>query len=351
MPKDLKCQEKGFFLGFFCGFFSLIQGRPNKRQWSLVRTKTGRPCQEEGNSPVFRNLLDSRLEQVPVPGHNGSSRSKPVQEVILPHRSGPLERLKPMSNDRRPLKPYPSVSRLSDPERVQLVKEIFATVTGKYDFLNHALSLRRDVAWRRSAVSRMRFFHTHRLLDAAAGTCDLSMEAARRYSGLQVTALDLVPEMIEAGRRKIRRRDLSSRIHLVRGDALHLPFDDAHFDAVSMAFGIRNIPDRLGALREMIRVLVPEGQVLILEMTIPRAPLFRPFYTFYLHTVLPRLARAVSPNPEAYHYLADSIENFPSPQAFARLMRRAGLERVQTHSLTCGITCLHVGIKPEGDLR
>jgi demethylmenaquinone methyltransferase/2-methoxy-6-polyprenyl-1,4-benzoquinol methylase len=300
---------------------------------------------------VFRDLLRSGLDHVPVPGHNGPNPSIPAQEEILPRRSDSLERLKPMSNDRRPLKPYPSVSRLSDPERVQLVKEIFATVTGKYDFLNHALSLRRDVAWRRFAVSRMRFFLTHRLLDAATGTCDLAMEAASRYSGLQVTGLDLVPQMIEAGRRKIRHRNLSSRIHLVRADALHLPFDDAHFDAVSMAFGIRNIPDRLGALREMIRVLVPGGRILILEMTIPSAPLLRPLYTFYLQTVLPRLARAVSPNPEAYHYLADSIENFPSPKAFARLMRRAGLERVQTHSLTCGITCLHVGIKPGGDLR
>lgn len=256
-----------------------------------------------------------------------------------------------MTRDRRPPQPYPSVNRMSDPERVHLVKEIFATVTGKYDFLNHALSLRRDVAWRRAAVSRMRFSRTHRLLDAATGTCDLAVEAARRHPGLCVTGLDLVPEMIEAGTRKIRRLGLSPRVHLVRGDALHLPFEQDRFDAASMAFGIRNIPDRLGALREMARVVVPGGRVLILEMALPRSSLLRPLYAFYLSTVLPRLARAVSPNPDAYHYLADSIANFPAPQAFARLMQSAGLERVRTHSLTCGITCLHVGVKPGGERR
>lgn len=251
-----------------------------------------------------------------------------------------------MAKSRRSSKLYPSVNRLSDPERIQLVKEIFATVTSKYDFLNHLLSLRRDVAWRRATVSRMRFFRTHRLLDAATGTCDLAVEAVRRHPDLRVTGLDLVSEMVAAGRRKIRRMGLSSRIHLLRGDALHLPFGEARFDAVSMAFGIRNIPDRLAALQEMTRVVVPGGRILILEMTLPRSFLLRPFYSFYLGTVLPRLARAVSPNPGAYHYLADSIAHFPAPQAFARIMRRAGLERVQIHPLTCGITCLHEGVKP-----
>lgn len=241
---------------------------------------------------------------------------------------------------------YPPLSRLSDAERVLMVKEIFTTVTGAYDFLNRLMSLRRDVAWRRKAVREMRFFRTDRLLDVATGTCDLAIEAARKNPRIRVTGLDLVPEMIAVGRAKIRRQGLDGRIHLLKGDALELPFADDRFDTVAVAFGIRNMPDRIKALREMIRVAVPEGRIMVLEMALPRSKALGMLYRFYLNALLPRLARLFSPNPEAYYYLADSIMNFPEPGAFAEMMRRAGLERLKVHALTFGITYLHVGSKP-----
>lgn len=169
---------------------------------------------------------------------------------------------------------YSPVRRMTDAERIRAVKGIFSTVTGKYDFLNHLLSLRRDIAWRRFAVQRMRFFETRRFLDVATGTADLAIEAARQYPALQVTGVDFVQAMVEMGRRKIEDRGLLKRIELLRGDALALPFPDQSFDVAAMAFGIRNIPDRTRSLEEMRRVVIPKGQVMVLEMTFPQMAIF-----------------------------------------------------------------------------
>ncbi len=243
----------------------------------------------------------------------------------------------------RMVKKYSPVGEMTDTERIRAVQEIFSTVTGKYDFLNHLLSLRRDIAWRRVAVRRMRFFSTRRLLDVATGTADLVIEAAGHHPTLQATGLDFVKAMVAAGRRKAEDRGLSGRVRFLRGDALALPFPDGFFDVAAMAFGIRNIPDKLLALQEMRRVVVPGGQVMVLEMTFPRKSLFHGFYRAYLHSFLPRIAGAFSKNPAAYEYLADSIMNFPSPEAFARMMEEAGLARIEMHPLDFGITYLHIG--------
>ena len=241
---------------------------------------------------------------------------------------------------------YPLVTEVTDLERIEMVKEIFATITGKYDFLNHFLSLRRDIAWRRFSVGKMRFFDTHRMLDVATGTADLAIGVARKHWRIRVTGLDFVQEMIDFGRVKVQMKHLSDRIRVVRGDAVYLPFSDRSFDVAAIAFGIRNIPNKIGTIKEMARVVVPGGQVMVLEMTFPRNGPFRKLYDVYLNRVLPRMARAFSPNPEAYHYLGDSIMNFPTPDALVRLMGQAGLKKVRKYSLTLGITHLHVGIRP-----
>jgi demethylmenaquinone methyltransferase/2-methoxy-6-polyprenyl-1,4-benzoquinol methylase len=241
---------------------------------------------------------------------------------------------------------YPSVSQVSDAQLVNIVKEIFCTINPKYDFLNHFLSLRRDVAWRRFAVRKMRFFQTYRFLDVATGTCDLAIEAALRYPHIQVVGLDFVEEMMCVGLQKIQRKNLSPRIEILKGDVLHIPSPPHCFDVAGIAFGIRNIPDKINALKEMMRVVVPGGQVLVLEITSPQNPFFRVIYTMYLKRILPRLALAFSPNPMAYHYLWDSIMNFPAAHDFALLMKHAGLVEVETHALTLGITHLHIGYKP-----
>lgn len=241
---------------------------------------------------------------------------------------------------------YSPVGQMTDAERIRTVQEIFSTVTGQYDFLNHFLSLRRDIAWRRFTVRKMRFFKTHRFLDVATGTADLAIEAARHHPSIHTAGLDFVQAMIDLGRTKIERSGFSDRIRILRGDALTLPFPDGCFDIAAVAFGIRNIPDRPRALQEMKRVVVPGGRVMVLEMTFPRNTLFQGFYSLYLHRILPGLARVFSGNPAAYEYLGDSIANFPDPETFAREMEESGLTSIEKYSLDFGITYLHSGLNP-----
>lgn len=242
---------------------------------------------------------------------------------------------------------YPTVKTVADHERIGMVKEIFSTITDKYDFLNHLLSLRRDVAWRRFAIKKMLFPDTGSFLDVACGTGDFSIGAALRYPQIRVTGVDFVPEMIKAGMGKVEARGLSGRITLIHGDALSLPVPDDAFDVTGMAFGIRNIPDKKKALEEMLRATVPGGQIMILEMTFVRNRFFKFIYYVYLNYLLPLFAKLFTANPAAYHYLADSIMNFPSPDEFTALMEEAGMIEVEKFPLTFGITWLHIGRKPE----
>lgn len=242
---------------------------------------------------------------------------------------------------------YPSVTGIGRDEHVGMVREIFATITGRYDFLNRLLSFRRDIAWRRFTIRNMRFFKTFRLLDVATGTADLAIEAAAVHPKIHVTGVDFVKEMLAVGRRKIARRGLSDRIRLLQADAMALPFPDGSFDAAGVAFGIRNMPDRLQALREMRRVIVPGGRVFVLEMSAPQSPVWRRVFIPYLNRILPVVARRFSRNPAAYLYLVDSISHFPAPPAFLALMAEAGFGNLERHSLTFGITCLYIGSKEE----
>jgi demethylmenaquinone methyltransferase/2-methoxy-6-polyprenyl-1,4-benzoquinol methylase len=242
---------------------------------------------------------------------------------------------------------YPSINTITDQERTSMVKEIFSTITGKYDFLNHFLSLRRDIAWRRFAAEKMRFFKTNRYLDVACGTGDLSIAAALEHPQISVVGIDFVSEMVQVGKSKIENQNLTGKVMLMQGDALHIPFDENTFDVTGIAFGIRNIPDREQALKEMLRVTIPGGQILILEMTFIQNRFFKFLYYIYLNYLLPLFAKIFSANPAAYHYLADSIINFPSPDQFAGILENAGMINIEMYPLTFGATWLHIGIKPE----
>ena len=244
------------------------------------------------------------------------------------------------------VKKYPSVKTISDAERVGMVKEVFSTITGRYDFLNHVLSLRRDIAWRRFAIKKMVFFKTNRFLDIACGTGDLSINACLEHRNISVAAVDFVYPMMKAGNDKIKKKSLLNRINLIQGNALSLPLCENSFDVTAMAFGIRNIPKRADALREMLRVTAPGGQIMILEMTFIQNRFFKIFYFIYLNYLLPLLAKIFSKNAAAYHYLADSIMNFPSPEEFAAFMRETGISEVKIYPRTFGIACLYVGKKP-----
>jgi demethylmenaquinone methyltransferase/2-methoxy-6-polyprenyl-1,4-benzoquinol methylase len=235
----------------------------------------------------------------------------------------------------------------AEAERIEEVRGIFSSIPAWYDFLNHFLSMRRDVAWRKLVVSRLRFFKTDRLLDVATGTGDLAIMAARAHPEIEVSGVDLVPKMVERGMKKVTRKGLEGRVTLLEGDALDLPFQRDSFDAATIAFGIRNIPDTLGALREMMRVTVPGGRVMVLELTRPDNRLVKALYGFYLLKVVPLLGRLFSRDDTAYRYLGESIMEFLSPGEFSALMREAGLLDVRAEPLTMGIAHLHTGTVPE----
>ena len=245
----------------------------------------------------------------------------------------------------RGMKRYPYLQELTRERHIRMVQEIFSTVTDRYDVLTHLLSLWRDVWWRRFAAGKLQGRKPRLLLDVATGTADLAIEMALQNPGCSVVAMDLMAEMMALGRGKVRRRELSNRVPFVRGDALNMPFPTGTFDAAAIAFGIRNIPDKDKALREMCRVTAPGGRVLVLEMTRPGHGFFQRLYTFYLERIMPLAARIFSPNPAAYRYLADSILHFPSPSEFSGMMRKAGLGPVEAYPLTLGITHLFVGTK------
>ncbi len=233
-------------------------------------------------------------------------------------------------------------------QRKLVVRDIFSTFHKTYDLANRVLSLRRDVVWRRAALRKMRFGRRNRFLDVATGTADLAIMAAEAFPAITVEGIDFAEPMLDIGRAKVEGRALSDRVRLARADALDLPFPDSSFDVAAIAFGMRNIPDMDRALREMARVTVPGGQVMVLEMSSSLVPPFRSPYLFYLKNILPALGRLIAGDDAAYVYLSESIMKHPGPEAFADIMAASGLETVETLRLTFGAAYLHIGRVPNG---
>ena len=230
-------------------------------------------------------------------------------------------------------------------ERGVAVERMFSAIAPRYDFLNRLLSAGRDRAWRRAAVREAALPRGGRLLDVCAGTADMALEAARQFPDAGIEGVDFSAPMIALGQAKVARAGLGERIRLQVALAEALPYPDDTFDAATVAFGLRNIPDRLQGLREMWRILRPGGKMVILEFTTPPGRLFRGLYLWYFHQVLPRIGRLVSGHRSAYDYLPASVAEFPPPEGVAAWMREAGLREVSYRLMTCGIVAIHVGVK------
>lgn len=220
---------------------------------------------------------------------------------------------------------------------------MFDAIAPRYDALNRVMSFGIDRAWRRRAVEAMKLVPGARALDLATGTGDVALEILRR-PGVTVEGLDPSPKMLEIARRKAEAAGVADRFAIRTGDAQALPYEDASFDAVSIAFGIRNVPDRDRALAEMRRVTRPGGRIVILELTEPRG-LLGPIARFHVHTLVPRIGAFLSGARE-YRYLQESIARFPAPEVFAEKMRAAGIARVEARPLTFGAVCLFTGEAP-----
>lgn len=226
----------------------------------------------------------------------------------------------------------------------QAVSSMFSRIVPWYDLLNTVLSCGIDRYWRRRLVREVRLGPTGRVLDLAAGTLDVSLAIRRRYPQAVVPALDFCPPMLFQGRKKLHG-DNARRIMPAAADARLLPLPDACVDAVTMAFGIRNILPRAEAFREMVRVLVPGGRACILEFGSGKQRIWGGMYNLYLNHVLPGIGRCISHDKSAYTYLADTIRNFPVAEALEEEMREAGFAAAWHIPLTSGIVCLHIGEK------
>ncbi len=239
-------------------------------------------------------------------------------------------------------------SRLSMMKReLDFVKEMFDSIAPRYDFLNRLLSLRQDVLWRRLMVSAACLPDDAKALDVACGTCDVALEISRQKpKASMIIGIDFSPGMLGFGKKKIAKRNHAGSIHLAAGNALALPFRDNQFDAVFIAFGIRNIMDRKGALTAFHSCLKPGGRVTVLELTSPSRGPLRNLYLFYFKKILPALGGLFSKNSNAYHYLPDSVLKFPSPDAFGNILKSTGYTGVKYKPMTLGIVTLFVGKKP-----
>jgi len=229
--------------------------------------------------------------------------------------------------------------------RERQVRTLFSEIAPRYDLLNHVLSLNIDRRWRRRAVDLLDVpaGDPHvRVLDACAGTYDLSLELAGRkgFAG-QVVASDFARPMLVEGQGKLQGR----RITPVCGDTLRLPFPDGSFHRAMVAFGVRNLSDPARGFAEFARILRPGGRLVILEFTTPPNRFMRGFYLFYFHRILPLIGRVVSGHPWAYSYLPESVKEFPGPQALAGMLEANGFRRAEWSYLTAGIAAIHVAVK------
>lgn len=221
--------------------------------------------------------------------------------------------------------------------------QMFDRIARRYDRMNTLLSMGLHHRWRRHLVDSLGDPRPgEQVLDVATGTADVALEIAHRFAGVELVGLDPSAGMLGVGRDKVAAAGLTERVTLVEGDAVDMPFDDDRFAAVAISFGIRNVPDRLAGLREMVRVTRPGGRVAVLELSEPRGGLLSPFARFHVHHVVPLLGAWLSGERE-YRYLQESIAAFPTPPDFAALMESAGLTDVTVSAQTLRTAHLYAG--------
>ena len=224
------------------------------------------------------------------------------------------------------------------------VQEMFNGIAPKYDLLNHLLSLGIDKAWRRKAMRELERGAKDRVLDVACGTGDFSIEALR-HGVRQVVGVDISENMLAVAREKARDKGLEEQLEFLYGDSEQLTFPDGNFDAVTVAFGVRNFEHLERGLREMCRVLRPGGRVVILEFSTPDRFPMKQLYRFYFKHILPRVGGLVSGDRGAYEYLPASVFAFPQGDRFLDIMRACGFRDVRRRPLTFGIATLYAGEK------
>jgi len=226
----------------------------------------------------------------------------------------------------------------------QQVALMFDNISHKYDLLNHLLSLGIDIQWRKKAIRLLKTSNPKTILDVATGTADFAIQALS-LKPEKVSGVDISEGMLEIGRKKIKKKNLGHIITLEKGDSESLRFKDNNFDAVIVAFGVRNFENIENGLANMFRVLKKDGKVIILEFSKPTSFPFKQIYSFYFKSILPIIGNVISKDDSAYTYLPESVQAFPEGSKFIDILNKIGFNHTECIPLTFGICSIYTGIK------
>jgi demethylmenaquinone methyltransferase / 2-methoxy-6-polyprenyl-1,4-benzoquinol methylase len=234
----------------------------------------------------------------------------------------------------------------SDKNKKEQVAEMFDRLAPKYDQLNRFLSARTDIRWRKKAINTLKKEKPGLILDVATGTGDMAILASSILNPVRIEGIDISESMLEVGIKKVEREGLKDRIRLQKGDSETINFAENTFDAVMVAFGVRNFENLEKGLSEMLRVLKPGGRLMVLEFSKPRIRAVKSIYNLYMRIVAPQVARWFKQNREAYQYLCESANAFPDRQLFTDILKKVGYTDTGFQPLTLGICCIYTGKKP-----
>lgn len=224
------------------------------------------------------------------------------------------------------------------------VAQMFDTISTQYDSLNRVISFGIDRSWRRKVEKLVAANKPKKIIDLATGTGDLAIQLSH-FSDAEIVGLDISNGMLEVGRKKIAEKKLSEQIKMVLGDSEKIPFSDAHFDAATVAFGVRNFENLEKGLSEILRVLKPGGVLVVLETSVPTQTPFKQGYGFYTKNILPIIGRIFSKDRSAYAYLSKSANNFPHGEAFNNILKKIGFINVRHYPQTFGVATIYHATK------
>jgi demethylmenaquinone methyltransferase/2-methoxy-6-polyprenyl-1,4-benzoquinol methylase len=226
----------------------------------------------------------------------------------------------------------------------QQVEQMFDTISGNYDGLNRVISFGIDVSWRKKVINIVEAMNPGKVLDIATGTGDLAISLAKTGAH-EIIGLDISEGMLQVGRKKIEAENLSAKIKMIQADSEALPFDDNSFDAITVAFGVRNFEHLEKGLSEIFRVLKPTGIFVVLETSVPTNFVFKQGYKFYSGTILPIIGKLFSKDKVAYSYLSESAASFPYGNKFNNILRKIGFINVEDKPQTFGVATIYTGTK------
>jgi demethylmenaquinone methyltransferase/2-methoxy-6-polyprenyl-1,4-benzoquinol methylase len=233
-------------------------------------------------------------------------------------------------------------SSLSKKEQVAAM---FDNIAFKYDFLNRFLSAGIDITWRKKAIKQLQTLQPKKVLDVATGTADVALMTYHILKPEKIVGIDISEGMLDLGRQKIAAKGLQNSIELFTGDSENIGFENNTFDAITVAFGVRNFQNLLKGLQEMHRVLQPGGKLVVLEFSRPKNLVFKQFYNLYMNVIAPSFGKLFAKNKDAYQYLNDSVQAFPEGQTFLTIMHEAGFTQTYLKSLSLGICTIYCGVK------